>query len=203
VSEPFAPKHIVAGYDFAFGKNREGSLEFLKAWCARRGCELHVVEAREEEGEIYSSRLIRELITQGEVEKAAEKLGRYFYLRGEVGSGAGRGQKIGIPTMNFKPVKETVPAQGVYAVRVWLDGKMYPGVTNIGINPTFGGNEGLKIETHVIGHTVEARGLTAVIEFVKRLRPEMKFSSIEDLKNQIKTDILKANEALDDAQPGK
>jgi riboflavin kinase/FMN adenylyltransferase len=201
--ETFKPKHIVAGYDFAFGKNREGNLDFLRDWCARNGCELHVVEARKEEGEIYSSRLIRELITKGEVGKAAEKLGRYFYLRGEVGSGAGRGRTIGIPTMNFKPVKETVPAQGVYAVRVWLEGKMYPGVTNIGVNPTFGGNEGLKIETHVIGHTVEARGRTAVIEFVKRLRPEMKFSSIEDLKNQIKNDILKANEALDDAQPGK
>jgi len=203
VADPFRPGHIIAGHDFAFGKNREGSLEFLRDWCARHACELHVIQPRSEGGEIYSSRLIRELISKGEVERAAEKLGRYFYLRGEIGSGAGRGHGIGVPTMNFRNIKETKPAAGVYATRAWLDGRLYKSVTNVGVNPTFGGNEGLKIETHVIGQTVEARGKTVVVEFVKRLRPEMKFNSIEDLKNQIKTDILKANEALDDVKPGK
>ncbi len=199
VREPFAPKHLVAGHDFAFGKDREGSLDFLRAWCPRNDCELHVIAPREEDGEIYSSRLIRELLQKGEVEKAAQKLGRNFYLRGEVGSGAGRGTGIGIPTMNFKPVKEVVPAHGVYATRTHFDRQTFNSITNIGINPTFGGVEGVKIETHVLDRTVEARGKTAEVEFVKRLRPEMKFASIEDLKKQIKNDILKANEALDDA----
>jgi riboflavin kinase / FMN adenylyltransferase len=177
VSIPFAPKHLVAGHDFALGKNREGSLEFLRSWGARHACELHVVAPLTGDGEIYSSRLIRELIRAGEVERASEKLGRYFYLKGEVGSGAGRGSGIGVPTMNLSAIKETTPAHG--------------------------GAEGLKIETHILEASIEARGLTVVVEFVKRLRPEMKFASIEDLKKQIKDDILNAHEALDNLKPGK
>jgi riboflavin kinase/FMN adenylyltransferase len=203
VADPFAPKHLVAGHDFALGKNREGSLEFLRAWGERQACELHVVEPLARGGEIFSSRRIRELITKGEVERAAEKLGRFFYLKSEVGSGAGRGSGLGVPTMNLKPLKETIPAHGVYASRAWLNGICYGSVTNVGMNPTFGGAEGLKIETHILGASVEARGLTVVVEFVKRLRPEMKFASIEDLKKQIKDDILKAHEALDHIKPGK
>lgn len=203
VSSPFAPKHLVAGHDFALGKSREGTLDFLRSWGPRHNCEIHVVPPRKDGEELYSSRQIRELISLGEVERAANKLGRYFYLRGEVGRGAGRGATIGIPTMNLQGIKETVPAQGVYATRAWLDGKLYPSVTNIGVNPTFGASEGVKIETHVIGHVVEARGKPAVVEFVERLRPEMKFSRVEDLKKQIKDDILKANEALDRAQSRK
>lgn len=201
VRDPFAPKHLVAGHDFAFGKDREGSLDFLRTWCAQNACELHVIAPREENGEVYSSRLIRELLQKGEVKKAAQKLGRNFYLRGEVGSGAGRGSTIGTATMNFKPVKEVVPAHGVYATRTHFDRQTYKSVTNIGVNPTFGGAEGVKIETHVLDRVIEARGKTVEVEFVKRLRPEMKFASIEDLKNQIKDDILKAHEALDNVKP--
>lgn len=200
VVEPFRPRHLVAGHDFALGKNREGNLDFLRSWGRREGCDVHVVGPRKDGEEIYSSRRIRDLIYLGEVEAAASKLGRYFYLRGQVGSGAGRGATIGFPTMNMQNIAETIPAHGVYATRAWLGGQVYPSVTNIGVNPTFGGAEGLKVETHVIGQTVEARGKTAVIEFVRRLRAEKKFSSVEDLKKQIKDDILKANEALDHTQ---
>lgn len=203
VNEPFKPRHVVAGHDFAFGRDREGNLDFLHRWCESHGATLHVVGPLTKDGELYSSRLIRELVQNGRVEDAAQKLGRYFYLRGEVGSGAGRGATIGIPTMNFKPVQEVIPAQGVYATRTVFENQIFPSVTNIGTNPTFGSQEGIKIETHVMGASLEARGHKVEVQFVKRLRAEKKFTSIEDLKNQIKDDILKAHEALDNDQPHK
>lgn len=205
VSGPLKPKHIVAGHDFAFGKNRAGTLEFLKEWSAKNDCEVHVVEPLRINGEIVSSRMIRELIVQGEVAKARERLGRPFYLIGKVGSGAGRGRTIGVPTMNLSSVEQVVPAKGVYATRAILD-VQHPSVTNVGVNPTFGGDS-LKIETHVINHTVEAFGKTVKVEFIDRLREEKKFPGVEDLKKQIKDDILKAqgvlkaHEALDVAKP--
>jgi len=203
VTEPFRPKNIVAGHDFAFGRSRQGTLEFLQDWCARNQAGLHVVKPFLLNGEIVSSRAIRELIRLGEVEKAATYLGRHFYLRGAVGKGAGRGKTIGVPTMNFTALSEILPAHGVYATLTHWQGRRWASVTNIGVNPTFGATEGVKVETHVIGHAVEARGETVDVEFVRRLRPEMKFASIEDLKNQIKDDILKANEALDKFKPNQ
>ncbi len=88
--------------------------------------DLHVIAPKKIAGEVYSSRRIRELISQGEVERAAQMLGRNFYLLGEVGSGAGRGMTIGVPTMNLMPIKETVPALGVYATKAWLQGRRIP-----------------------------------------------------------------------------
>lgn len=203
VSAPFKPKHVIAGHDFAFGRGREGSLEFLDRWSKSNGAQVHVMPALQINGETVSSRVIREKIKNGRVTEAARLLGRRFYLRGKVGTGAGRGKAIGVPTLNFEPVKEIVPAQGVYATRTRWQGNWLPSVTNIGVNPTFGGNEGLKIETHVLKGAIEARGEVLDVEFVERLRPEMKFASIEDLKKQIKSDILKANEALDKLKPNE
>lgn len=197
VVTPFRPKHVVEGPDFAFGHSREGTLDFLNKWCAGNGVQLHTVTAQTVGGEQVSSRSIRELIQKGEVAAVIPRLGRPFYLRGEVGSGAGRGAGIGIPTLNFKPVNEITPAQGVYATFTKRAGKRFRSVTNIGVNPTFGGNEGVKIETHVLGGPFEARGETVDVEFIASLRPEMKFASIEDLKKQIKDDILKAGDILE------
>ena len=173
----------------------------MREWAATANAQLHVVPPLTIDNEIVSSRVIRELIFRGEVCRAASKLGRLFYLRGLVARGAGRGRGIGFPTMNFAPVPEAIPAQGVYATRAVFGGREFPSVTNIGVNPTFGGAEGLKIETHVLNTSVEAVGQTVDVRFVKRLRPEMKFNSVEDLKKQIKSDILKAHEAMDDIKP--
>lgn len=203
VFDPFHPKHIVAGHDFAFGHAREGNLKFLTERAATRNARVHVVSPLEMDGEVVSSRRIRELISEGEMEAAAARLGRNFYLRGRVGTGAGRGQTIGVPTMNFHPVNEIVPANGVYATFTHWQGQRLSSVTNIGVNPTFGAHEGLKIETHVIDQTLNARDVVVDVEFVARLRPEMKFAGVEDLKKQIKHDILKANEILDVVKPHK
>lgn len=206
VSGPLKPKHVVAGHDFAFGKNRAGTLEFLKAWGSANSCAVHVVEPLKLDGEIVSSRLIRELVAQGEMRKVSERLSRPFYLTGTVGAGAGRGNMIGVPTMNLTSIKQVIPKAGVYASLCQIDSLRLTSVTNVGVNPTFGGDS-LKIETHVINHTVEARGKTVKVEFIERLRDEKKFPGIEDLKKQIKDDILKAQgvlksyEALDIAKP--
>lgn len=196
VGDVFHPAHIVAGYDFGFGKSREGSLESLRVWSESRKAKLHVLAPMKIDGEVVSSRAIRDFVTAGKVDHAARLLGRPFYLRGEVVSGAGRGATIGIPTMNQRVINETRPLHGVYATRARIHGVTYPSVTNIGLNPTFGGGEGIKVETHVVSGTIEARGQVIDVDFIQRLRPEMKFPGVEDLKKQIQSDILKARELL-------
>jgi riboflavin kinase/FMN adenylyltransferase len=205
VSQPLKPKHVIAGHDFAFGKDRTGTIDFLKAWGKNNSAAVHVVEPLKLDGEIVSSRSIRELIAQGRVSEARRRLGRPFYLRSEVGHGAGRGKTIGVPTMNFTSIQQVVPKLGVYATRTLWEGKFLTSVTNVGVNPTFGGDR-LKVETHVLDRHLDARGKTVQVEFIERLRDERKFPGIEDLKKQIKDDILKAQgvlnqyEALDVAQ---
>ena len=204
VWEPFRPRHVIAGHDFAFGQSREGTLARLAEWARGEGSELTVLPQFEVGGEIVSSRGIRELVRAGEVERAREKLGRPFYLRGRVGAGAGRGKGLGSPTLNLEVAGETLPPHGVYATLARPlaspGGERLPSVTNVGINPTFheGSGEGLetKVETHVIGRVFEARGEWVDVDFIARLRPEMKFASIEDLKKQIQSDILKAKEIV-------
>ncbi|HMN69946.1 MAG TPA: bifunctional riboflavin kinase/FAD synthetase [Bdellovibrionales bacterium] len=200
VVEAFKPRAFVAGHDFGFGQGRSGNLAALKAWCARDGVELHVCPALEVDGAPVSSRRIREAVEKGDVALAGRLLGRPFFIRGEVIRGAGRGRGLGAPTLNLRAENETVPAMGVYATWAIWRGQRIRSVTNVGVNPTFGDATALKIETHVLDRAVEARGESVDVEFVRRLRPEMKFNSIEDLKKQIQSDILKAHEALDLAQ---
>jgi riboflavin kinase / FMN adenylyltransferase len=183
---------VVAGYDFTFGNGREGTLDFLREWCTAAGIQIDVLAPLRMSGEVVSSRRIRDMILHGDVHSAQLLLGRPFYLRGEVVSGAGRGVQLGFPTLNQHVCNETLPAKGVYATRVRCAGVTYPSVTNVGTNPTFENGEQLKFETHVLDQEVEWHGKTIDVELVERLRDEKKFSGIEDLKKQIQTDILKA-----------
>ena len=190
------PRHIVAGYDFAFGTGREGTLEVLRTWAAAHSATVNVVEPMRLDGEIVSSRRIRDLVIQGEVRAAARLLGRPFYLRGETVAGAGRGATIGVPTLNQKVENETLPALGVYASRLRVGDKSYASVTNVGTNPTFEASSVVKVETHLIGVTGDWHGLTVDVDLVERLRAEQKFSSVEDLKKQLQGDILRATRIL-------
>lgn len=193
---PLAPRHIVAGYDFGFGHDREGSLAFLSSWAESEGIEVHVVEAKLEGGEVVGSRRLRRLLSEGRVAEMPGLLGRRFYLRGEVVSGAGRGAGIGVPTMNLKVENEMVPMIGVYATRTIGDGRSYPSVTNVGVNPTFESDNRVRVETHVLDETLNWRGRKIDVEFVARLRDEKKFANVEDLKKQIQADILEARHVL-------
>lgn len=204
VMKPFAPKHIVAGHDFGFGAGRSGTLEHIREWSELAGAQVHVMPPLQIAGENFSSRRIREMVEAGDVRGAQALLGRPFYLSGTLVSGAARGRQIGFPTLNMKTVNEILPASGVYATRTRLDGQPpLKSVTNIGVNPTFGGVAEIKVETHVIGQTIQALRGEFKVDFVQRLRPEMKFNSIEDLKKQIQSDILKVNEAVDELKPLK
>lgn len=192
VAEAFRPKHFVAGYDFAFGSGREGTLDVLQAWAATRAMIVDVVSPLRLAGEIVSSRRVRDLITKGDVHGAELLLKRPFYLRGEVVRGAGRGAQIGVPTLNQKVVNETLPAMGVYASRTRFEGKTYPSVTNVGTNPTFDSAPTVKVETHVLDAKLEARDKVVDVDLLERLREERKFASVDELVRQIQTDIKKA-----------
>jgi riboflavin kinase/FMN adenylyltransferase len=193
VGAPFDPRHMIAGYDFGFGKDRTGTLESLQEWATAHECALHVVPPLNVEGRPVSSRRLRELIQNGDVAAAARLMGRPFYLRGEVIHGAGRGASIGVPTMNQQVINETLPKQGVYITSTRVGGEERPSVTNIGWNPTFGGSAAVKVETHVVdGRPCEARGQSIDVSFLERLRDEKKFSSVDELKAQIHRDIEEA-----------
>lgn len=196
VGEPFQPKQIVTGYDFAFGSGRSGNLDLLRSWAASHEIGVDVMPPLECAGSAVSSRRIRGLVLEGDVKQVAVLLGRPFYLRGMVGTGAGRGAGIGFPTINQKVENETLPKGGVYATRTRCEGKSFASVTNIGTNPTFESGTGIKVETHVLDQIVNWRGKPIDVELIERIRDEKKFSGVEDLKKQIQADILKARMIL-------
>lgn len=191
-----APKRLVVGYDFAFGRDRKGDLAWMTQWGKNHGCEVLSSAPIEYNGRVISSRWLRELIGQGEVEIAHRLLGRPFYVRGVVESGAGLGRTIGSPTLNLRWEGETRPVDGVYSTRVRWQGKTFLSVTNIGIRPTVSSSSALHIETHLLDENRDLYGQVLEIDFIRFQRPEIKFNSIEDLRNQIQLDILKARQDL-------
>lgn len=192
----FRPRQVVVGYDFAFGHKREGDQEWLKRWCGKRGIGITIVAPIQRGGAPISSGRIRELIGQGDVVAVRRLLDRPFYLRGTVVHGAGRGRTIGVPTLNLQVQNETLPAQGVYATRTKLGSLQFDSVTNVGVVPTFTEQARLQVETHLIGVDRNAYGEIVDVFFVKRLRPEKKFASVDDLKKQVEQDILEAKREL-------
>jgi riboflavin kinase/FMN adenylyltransferase len=123
-------------------------------------------------------------------------LGRDFEVQGTVVKGQNRGGRLlGFPTANLSPHGELLPQKGVYAVRLLLDDAVYDGVTNVGYNPTFG-DTGLTVETHVMDYSGDLLGKTIKVHFVKRLRDEKTFKSLEDLSDQIARDIAQAKEVF-------
>ncbi len=190
------PRQLIVGYDFAFGRKREGNLEWLKNWCGQRKIGFTVVAPIEAGGSPVSSRRVRELIQKGDVHLVRPLLHRFFYLRGEVVRGAGRGRSIGVPTLNQRVENETLPASGVYASRTKIGHLLFPSVTNVGVVPTFTNDREVQVETHLIGASRDAYGERVDVELIKRLRPEMKFPSAADLKKRIEKDILEAEREL-------
>lgn len=188
---------IVVGYDFAFGKGREGHMEALASFCEAAGVELTVVPAMRVNGQVVSSSKIRELLGVGDVNGAAALMGRPFFYRGVVVKGEGRGRKIGFPTANLKLESKLALPNGVYVTEAVLAGKKYPSITNVGVRPTFEVEDRAAgkvlfpavIETHLLDCDIDLYGSTLEVKFLARIRSEMKFGSIEDLKRQIAGDI--------------
>ena len=192
-------KHLIVGYDYAFGRDRQGDAVFLQDCGARFGFTVEVLPPIKQNQDVYSSTRIRQLLQEGAVEAAASLLGRHFTLEGEVIHGAGRGQKLGFPTANLRTDKELLPKEGVYAVKVRHGQTQFDGVANIGRNPTFGENA-LSIEVHLLDLEEILYGETLDIYFLQRLRDEKCFADVSELCSAIQSDIDRARQILSHAQ---
>jgi len=179
------------GYDFALGHNREGNLERLTEVGEKLGYGVQAIGPVKNGEDVLSSSLIRQRIREGDVSRAAENLGRYYALSGPVVHGDGRGRKINIPTANIDyPKDKVIPANGVYATWIWVDGQRIPAATNIGINPTFTPDKQTpNVEAHILDFNRDLYGQDVKLDFVQFLRPEMKFESVEALLKKINEDI--------------
>jgi len=190
-------KELVVGYDYAFGRDRTGNIELLRRMGKELGFLVHVAEPVLIGKRVVSSTSIRELVKAGELSEAKRLLGRDYQICGTVVRGKNRGGRIlGFPTANLELVDELTPKEGVYAVRVLIDGHMYDGVTSIGHNPTFGRGP-LTIETHILDYSENLLGQTIRVNFIERLRAEKTFKSVEDLARQIDLDIKVARKLLE------
>ncbi|UCF94089.1 MAG: bifunctional riboflavin kinase/FAD synthetase [Desulfobacterales bacterium] len=192
-------KAIVVGGDYAFGKNREGDLDFLQACAPHQGFEVVVadwIKASKGWPQRISSTKIRELVMDGKVDQAQKMLGRDYQIRGTVVTGRNRGGKLlGISTANINLQDELCPKNGIYAVTVEYGNQQYQGVANIGYSPTFDDHQ-FTVEVHILDFNKNIYGEKIRVNFVKRIRDEKKFINIADLSNQIKQDIATARAIL-------
>jgi riboflavin kinase/FMN adenylyltransferase len=194
-------KELIVGYDYAFGKGRQGNIEFLQAQGRLKGFPVTVVEPYYVDNMLVSSSKIRELVNQGRMLDVKKLLGRSYQIRGTVQEGKKRGGPVvGFKTANLHLAEEDLcPKHGVYVTQVIYDGKCYGGVLNIGYNPTFDGNR-LSVETHIFDFNQDIYGKNIKINLLKYLRGEKKFSGPEELGHQIHRDIRQAKEILAEAQ---
>jgi riboflavin kinase/FMN adenylyltransferase len=184
----FGIQEIYVGYDFAFGKGRQGTISLLQQLGNRYGFRVSMVEPIAVDGKVVSSSSIRQWVQQGEVDEAAILLGRLYSLGGRVVEGYQKGRELGFPTANVHSTYELIPQRGVYAVLVDWQGQRYEGVANIGYNPTFGRAQ-LSIEIHLFDFAQQLYGETVEVHFVKKIRDERAFPSVADLITQIGQDV--------------
>lgn len=186
--EKFNAAEVYCGFNYSFGKNGAGSSETLKELCANYGIDVLVSGEVQSNGEQISSSAIRGYIENGEIERANEMLGYSFGFTSPVFSGDHRGRLLGAPTINqFLPEGLVTPKFGVYASVAEVDGKLFPGVTNIGKRPTFDGAS-MRSETFILGFSGDLYGRSVTVRLVSFIRGEMKFSSADALKEQIVRD---------------
>jgi len=186
---------LLVGADFAFGKGRLGDIPWLKSACRGRGIRLWVEPLLQREGLKVSSTRIRAALAEGDVEEAGRLLGRPYFLTGRVVKGQGLGRRFGVPTANLKVEEGKLLPRGVYKVLVsgpGALGRSRVGVCNVGTRPTVGGAPRVHVEVHIPGFTGDLYGKTLRADFLKRLRAERKFPSLDALKAQIKKDIARA-----------
>ena len=194
---------LVVGYDYCFGRGREGNIDFLRQQGRKNGFPVTVVEAHYENDVLVSSTKIRELVTEGRMRDVRTLLGRYYQIHGEVQLGRQRGGKeVGFPTANLKISEDDLcPKRGVYVTQVLYDNKVYGGVSNIGCNPTFGETK-LVAETHIFDFDDDIYGHSIKINLLQHLRGEKKFASVTELSKQIRLDIEVARKVLARASKG-
>ncbi len=192
-------KALAIGRDYTFGQKREGNLKLLQKWAPELGYEVMVVDwIRPSDNRFarISSTRVRELVMAGDMDGAKRLLGRYYQIRGIVATGRDRGGKLlGFPTANINLLDELSPQTGVYAVTVEYGGEILEGVANIGYSPTFDDHL-FTVEVHILDFDQNIYGETIRVNFIQRLRGEIKFENIDALATQIRKDIEHARDIL-------
>ena len=188
--ERYHAVHLVAGHDHHFGHKNQGSPELLVEKCRELGLGCDIIPKVEVDGITVSSTYIRSLVGMGQMARAARFLGHPHTLTQEVRHGRRIGHTIGVPTVNLVvPPHVLVPSHGVYATRVYLpSGENYPAVTNVGTRPTVNNGTDITVEPWLLGFDGDLYGQRVRVEFHKRLRDEIRFDSLDALRNQIQKD---------------
>jgi riboflavin kinase/FMN adenylyltransferase len=191
-------KRLVIGYNHHFGRNREGSFEHLKEYGPLYGFEVEEIPAKDIDSIEISSTKIRNALQIGDVRTATSYLGHEFSLTGRVVDGKKIGREIGYPTANIfvEDKYKIIPVDGVYAVKVRHDNRMYKGMLNIGNNPTVNGKH-KTIEVNIFDFNKDIYEENATIYFIERLRDEVKFNGLEELKAQLAIDKINSLKILD------
>ncbi len=204
VHERIRPQEVYVGYDFHFGRDREGSMRELTEVGPRLGFAVTIIPEVTVGGRDVNSTRIRDLLAEGAVEEASRLLGRPYPIRGRVVEGDRRGQGLGFPTANLEPENEVLPAVGVYAGRVRLlegsSGKPeagpHPAVVNLGRRPTFAAGHAIVPEAHLLEFQGDLYGRRVELAFVARLRDERRFPDAAALRSQIARDAAQARRVL-------
>lgn len=186
---------LVAGHDFRFGHRNAGTPALLVKKAHQLGMGCDIIPAVTIDGVTVSSTGIRALLQEGKMEEAARFLGYPYAITGKVRHGKGLGRTIGAPTLNVIPPEgQLIPAHGVYATRVSVNGETYAAITNVGVRPTVDENGGVTVESHLIDMNAQLYGSDCRVEFLSMLRPEVKFADLSALQAQIARDIEDAKQ---------
>jgi riboflavin kinase/FMN adenylyltransferase len=197
VQKRIAPRWVVVGFNFTFGKGRTGSPEELRKIGEELGFTVEIIPPFQVGGEVVSSTRIRELIARGEIRAANLMLGSNFFMLGRVIHGHARGKSLGFPTANLEITQDLYPNDGVYAAMVMVDERRYDGVVNIGTNPTFRDGQ-LAVEVFLFGYQDDLYGKELKVALVDKIRDEQTFPSPDLLVRQIEKDIQRAKEILEE-----
>lgn len=184
-------KKLVIGYDHQFGRNREGSFEHLKEYSPLYGFDLEEIKAEDIDNVNVSSTKVRAALQEGNIDLVNKYLGHYYNLNGKVVGGQKLGTRLGYPTANieYSIQDKLLPKNGVYAVWVTIQGLVKKGMLNIGLRPTINGEQSTPtIEVNIFDFEKDIYGESIMISFEKRIRDELKFETLEDLKIQLKKD---------------
>jgi riboflavin kinase/FMN adenylyltransferase len=188
-------KAVFVGDDFRFGKDRSGDIVLLQKFASPYGYEMHAVSGFKQGGAIISSTRIRQLVGAGKLNEAARLLGRRVSISGVVVKGSERGKSLGFPTANIDYEADILPPKGVYVVRALLGRKKYPAIANIGTRPSFEKQiSKLYLEVHILDFSKNIYGKRLEVEFLKKVRNEKKFTSPQQLIQQIQKDESFARE---------
>jgi|TARA_X000001036_G_scaffold400262_1_gene404493 riboflavin kinase/FMN adenylyltransferase len=189
-------KHLIIGDDFRFGAQRAGDFDLLKNWGNSNGTEVIANKTVSFNGSRVSSTRIREALLQSDFHLAKDLLGRPYTFSGKVVYGQQLGRTLGVPTANLWIPKQRLPIAGVYAVKCLLGGKLFNGISNMGIRPTVDGSKPV-LEIHIFNFNESIYGQRLTVEFTNKLRDEKKFDNIDLLKEQILQDISQAKKILE------